>query len=149
MGDKHFFYVNQRDPVPYLPPKVLAKYRHSGTLQFFNEAGEHVEVTKEQVGLQSSEATAEGRAANRWLALNEEFNNTANTRDKLKNMVTEIGERVRQPELEIGDDGVILNLVDGALLGDSPWTTEAHDSGLYWSHINELAHGTGTSTTGV
>ncbi|WLE98415.1 MAG: lipase family protein [Candidatus Electrothrix communis] len=131
MMQRHWFYANQRDPVPHLPPNFMG-YRHSGTLKYFSQDGEHLLVTKQEIGLHGGNSES-----HHWLALDEEISDYSQSEQE-KMIMDMIEHTERKSEITLTDDGVEIDDTAGELHGDSLWLPSAHDKELYWKRIKSL-----------
>ena len=128
MLERHWFYANDGDPVPHLGPSFWG-YRHGGTLQYFNEDGTHLPLTKDQAGLQAAPAGALEEAARRWRQLDERVGRIQ-TREQLEAIVDDIAR-------DLGNFTVSAP-PPGGLQGELPWSVEAHSLEVYWQRIKAL-----------
>ncbi|MEW6038828.1 MAG: lipase family protein, partial [Pseudomonadota bacterium] len=53
--ESHWWFVNEGDPVPHLPPKFFG-YLHCGRLFWFDKTGKLIPVDEREVGLQAAKA---------------------------------------------------------------------------------------------
>lgn len=131
MMQRHWFYANQRDPVPHLPPNVMG-YRHAGTLKYFSHEGEHLPITKQEIGLHGASSVS-----HHWFALDEEIGSYSQSEQE-KMIIDMIQHTASKEEIILADDGIRIDDTAGELQGDSLWLPSAHDKELYWKRIKAL-----------
>lgn len=139
MLEKHWFYVNQSDPVPHLGPNWMG-YRHTGILKYFSKQGVYLNVDKDAVGLQASLNTAEEDALNHMHLIDKDIEKFSQSEIDLKFLVTAMMAQANQPEISIISGVTKIDDASGTLQGDSLWTAAAHNSALYWKNINSIAN---------
>ncbi len=137
MKDHHWFYVNQRDPVPHLGPAWMG-YRHAGDLKYFSKSGDHIDVSKEQVGLQTKTNSPIDLASQNLQVLDDEIDKFSQSQSELDNLVESIMNQAVEQTLTLTDEGVFIDESLDPLQGDSLWAVSSHYSALYWERINSL-----------
>ncbi len=139
MVDRHWFFANQRDPVPHLGPTWMG-YRHAGTLKYFSKTGEHLNVSKKSVGLQASENTPDAVAFQDWISIDEEINKYSQTEEDLEYLVRQIMDDANNLELSLTEEGVQIEYDSLELQSSNLWSAKKHDTALYYERIHSVAY---------
>ncbi len=126
----HWYFVNQGDIVPRLPPKWLG-YRHEGMLHYFNKNGQYQALDKSRTGLQDADpATRE--AFTNLEALDQLVNSASTTREEYEAFL-------ESEEFDpIWQEKEPLPTPDGGLEGERLWLVKNHSRVLYWERIRSL-----------
>lgn len=140
--ESHWWFVNDGDPVPHLPPNLLG-YVHSGLLFWFSKSGKLIPVDEREVGLQKAIEGEKAEAARRWNVLEQsipDFQNEEEYTQFLNTLATKVGEPIDGITLDPETGRLQVQADRGELQGAlGGWIAKDHKLSLYLSRIRRLS----------